>query len=129
MRVEWNKAFFLTTQVYSSLAFAFPRCGLIAKHKLGRPLRGSLLIYVINIVGTGVRLAARIVRQQRIDQPLVECGFPAVRRDAQHVINIWLHFAVSHGFRAVGKAFNQILLIFAGFDDNIVETGFRTGEI
>ncbi len=39
-----------------------------------------------HIPHTGIQFAGRVIGQQRIHQPLVKADFPAVIRDAEHVV-------------------------------------------
>ena len=60
--------------------------GQIAEDHLGQALPPPLLPYAQHTGDAGVELAARIVRQQRVHQPLVQPDLPSVRRDAEHIV-------------------------------------------
>ena len=59
---------------------AGPRRGQVGKYQLCRPVFPRLRPNLVDLVRTGVGLAAGIVRQGRVEQPLVKCQLPAVRR-------------------------------------------------
>ena len=52
--------------------------GQVAEHQLRTPIVGTLLPNLEHIVDAGIDLAVRVVRQQRIHQPLVQGQLAAV---------------------------------------------------
>ena len=72
-------------------------------------LRQFLLPVVLpdlqHIPHTGIQFAGRVIGQQRIHQPLVKADFPAVIRDAEHVVLGRIHSTGMH----LGCTLTQIL--------------------
>ena len=53
--------------------------GQITEQELGQLLILSFLPDLQNVANTGVQLAVRVIRQQRVHQPLVQADLPAIR--------------------------------------------------
>ena len=81
-------------------------------------LRGAVCFCILpdskHVLDTPVYFALRIVRQNRIDQPLVQSTFPAVVRDLEHVVLRRLNLSGTHGFCTVRKRRDELLLFFTG---------------
>ena len=66
----------------------------VAEDKLRQPLFLCVIPDFIDVLHAGVDLAARLVGQQRVDQPLVQPDLPPVRGDLEHVVLRRLHLLV-----------------------------------
>jgi len=58
----------------------------IAKQKLCQPVCFSILINAKNVSYTGIELAIRVIRQQRIHQPLIKPQLSAIRSNFKHIV-------------------------------------------
>ena len=88
--------------------------GKVTETKLRRAVCFCILPDSKHVLDTPVYFALRIVRQNRIDQPLIQSTFPTVVRDLEHVILRRLNLTGTHGFCAVRKRRDELLLFFTG---------------
>ena len=77
----------------------------ITEQQLCQFLLPAVLPDLQHIPHTGVQFAGRVIGQQRIHQPLVKADFPAVIRDAEHVVLGRIHSTGMH----LGCTLTQIL--------------------
>ena len=77
----------------------------ITEQQLRQFLLPAVLPDLQHIPHTGIQFAGRVIGQQRIHQPLVKADFPAVIRDAEHVVLGRIHSTGMH----LGCTLTQIL--------------------
>ena len=87
------------------------RGGQVAKHQLCQLFRRSFVPDADNVPDAGVDLAARIIRQKRIHQPLVKPQLPPVGGDAQHVVHARINRTAVNRCRPLRKCLHHFLLI------------------
>ena len=103
--------------------FGFHRslgCGNITEHQLGQLVCLATLPHLQNVSHAKIDLAFRIVRESRIDDPLVKPQLPSVAGYFQHVVNIRGNGTAVDQCRSLRKLLNKFLLNLAGFGCNVV---------
>ena len=73
----------------------------VAEAELRQAVLRCFLPDTEHVLHTAVHFAFRIVRQYRVDEPLVESAFPSVIGDLEHVVLGWLDPACADEFCAV----------------------------
>ena len=73
----------------------------VAEDKLRQPLFLCVIPDFIDVLHTGIDLAAWLVGQQRVDQTLIQPDLPSVRGDLQHVVLRRLHLLVVDSYLTV----------------------------
>ena len=77
-------------------------CGQVNKYHLCGLLRCRPFPDVVHIFRTDGNLSRIAVRQQGVDQPLIQCQLPAIVGNDQHIILIGVHLLIAHLFRSLG---------------------------
>ena len=67
------------------------RSGQVAEYKLCRLCIGMFRPDTVHIVHAGIDLTVWVIWQHRVNHPLVECQFPSVIRDFEHIVDVRLH--------------------------------------
>ena len=76
--------------------------GQIAEQELGQLLVLSFFPDLQDIADAGVQLAVRVIRQQRVHQPLVQADLPSVVGDAKHIVLCSIHRTAVNGGSPLG---------------------------
>ena len=70
-----------------------------------------------------------IVRQQRVDQPLVQTQLAPVAGDFEHVVLLGIDVSGVHRRGAFRQRLHHLLLVGGGLDGNGFIAGFRRGQV
>ena len=73
--------------------------------------------------------SALLVRQKRVQKPLVEGKLAPVVGDAQHVVDMRLHVTLAYFVRPLRQFFEHFALKLAGLEHLCVVIGLRHGEV
>ena len=104
-------------------------CREVTKNQLCSLVRCGLLPHLKSIFHAQIDLALLRVRQQIIDEPLIESTFSAIVGDLQHVVDARVKPTSAYIFRAVSEGRNQVLLLLARLQDLVDVLGLRHGEL
>ena len=115
-------------------SFFFVRCfparrRQVTENKLSKLLRVSITPDPDDVSHTGIYLAVRIVWQHRVNQPLIQSQFSAVRCYLQHVILAWINRTAMHLCSAFREGRNHLFLILGGVNNHSFVMRFRPGQI
>lgn len=103
--------------------------GEIAEGQLSGLLSGGALPDLIDVVGAGPDLAGIAVRQQRIDQPLIQRQLTAIVGNHEHIVLAAVHHLIADTLGPLTEVCHHLLLMFGGFQHHMVVVGLGYGEI
>ena len=104
-------------------------CGNIAEHKLGQFVRFAILPDLQNVVHTQIDLAACLIQEVRVDDPLVKSQLPPIRGHFQHIVNGGVYAAGVDSGGSLRKLLHQSLLNLCGLGNYIVVFHLRDREM
>ena len=82
-----------------------------------------------DVADTGVDLAGRIVRQQRIDETLIEAELAPVAGDLEHVVHRGIDLLIMDCRCALGERLHHFLLLRGGPDHDCFVFHIRRGKL
>ena len=103
--------------------------GHIAENQLRQIILFGFVPDTQNIVDAGIQLAVRVIRGERIHQPLVKAGFTSVRGDLQHIVHRGVNRTAMHLSSTFAQGFHHVLLDLRGFDHDSFKLGFRNRQM
>ena len=112
-----RQQFFLHIIVDVELPVSFGR-GQIAEQELGQPIRFTFFPDAQHVADTGVHLAARVIRQHRVHEALVEADFPAIIGHTKHIVLGRVHLPSVDFARPFRKRLHHLFLYLGGLDEH-----------
>ena len=103
--------------------------GEVTEGKLGGLPSSGALPDLIDVVGAGADLASIAVRQQRINQPLIQRQFTAIVGNHEHIVLAAVHHLIADTLGPLTEVCHHLLLMFGGFQHHMVVVGLGHGEI
>ena len=103
--------------------------GNIAEHQLGQLIRLSVPPDLHDIVHALVDFSPRLVRQQLVDDSLVQPQLAAIPGDLEHIVNGWVHRAAVYQRRALRKGLHHFPLVFRRLGHDVVVLHLRGGQV
>ena len=106
-------------------------CGNIAEDELGQLILLTGFPDAQDVADAGVDLAGRIIRQQRIDETLIEAELAPVAGDLEHVVHRGIDLLIMDCRCAFGKCLHHFLLLRGGLDHDrfVFHIGCRELEL
>ena len=103
--------------------------GDVTKYKLGQPVRRALLPDAQDVVHAAIDLAAGVVGQHGVDDPLVQAQFPPIRRNLEHVVPPGVHPPGVNLGSPLGELLHHGLLVAGGLGLLHMVLHLRGGEV
>ena len=103
--------------------------GDVAENELGQLLGRPLTPEPQDVLHAPVDLGAGLIRQQGIDNPLVQAQFAAVAGNAQHVVNVGVYEPAVDLLRPLGQLLDHDLLVLGGLRDDVVVLDLGGGQV
>ena len=124
-RLQRRKIILFLRSIRGFRLFCLLRCsfhtlrrGNIAEYQLRQPLIRAVLPDTEDIVDAGINLASRIIRQQRIDQTLIQAQLSSITGNLQHVIDPGINTAGVNLPGTLRQALHHGLLDFCGLHND-----------
>ena len=102
--------------------------GQVAEYKLGRAFFFGLFPDAEHIPGADSYFAVRVVRGQRLDEPHIQCQFPPVVGNAQHIVHMGVNPSGVDLLGPFRQPLYHLFLNLGRFNDFRVEVGLWYGE-
>ena len=90
----------------------------VAEYQLCQPVVCAFLPNAEDVFDAGIDLAPRVIRQQRIDQALIQSQLSSVAGNLQHVVHPWINAAGVYLHGTLGQALHHGFLDFCQLNDN-----------
>ena len=86
--------------------------GDVAENQLGQLIRLAIPPDLQDIIYTLVDLGSGFVREQLVDDPLVQPQLAAIRSDLEHIVHGWVNRSAVYCGCSLRKGFYHLLLVF-----------------
>ena len=120
-------------RVVQRLRYLFGRPGLgrgdVAEHQLGQLVGLAVPPNLHDIVHALIDLGARLIRQQLVDDPLVQPQLAPVAGDLEHIVLGRVHRAAVYQGSAFRERLHHFLLLFGGLGHDVVIFYLRGGKM
>ena len=120
-------------RVVQRLRHLFGRPGLgrgdVAEHQLGQLVGLAVPPNLHDIVHALIDLGARLIRQQLVDDPLVQPQLAPVAGDLEHIVLGRVHRAAVYQGSAFRERLHHFLLLFGGLGHDVVIFYLRGGKM
>ena len=95
-------------------------CGNIAEYELGQLIRLPIPPDLHDIVHTLIDLGSRLIRQQRVDDPLVQPQLAAIAGNLEHIVLPGVNAPAVYLGRPLGEGLYHRFLVFGGLGHDVV---------
>ena len=104
-------------------------CGNIAEYELGQLIRLPVPPDLHDIVHALIDFGSRLIRQQRIDDPLVQPQLAAIAGNLEHIVLPGVNAPAVYLGRPLGEGLHHLFLVFGGLGHDIVVFHLRGGKM
>ena len=120
-------------RVVQRLGYLFGGPGLgrgdVAEHQLGQLVSLAIPPDLHDIVHALIDLGARLIRQQLVDDPLVQPQLAPVAGDLEHIVLGRVHRAAVYQGSAFRERLHHFLLLFGGLGHDVVVLHLGRGQV
>ena len=103
--------------------------GDVAENQLGQLIRLAIPPDLQDIIYTLVDLGSGFVREQLVDDPLVQPQLAAIRSDLEHIVHGWVNRSAVYCGCSLRKGFYHLLLVFGRLGYDIVVLHLRCRKV
>ena len=103
--------------------------GDVAENQLSQLIRLAIPPDLQDIIYTLVDLGSGFVREQLVDNPLVQPQLAAIRSDLEHIVHGWVNRSAVYCGCSLRKGFYHLLLVFGRLGYNVVILHLRCGKV
>ena len=103
--------------------------GNVAEHQLGQLVGLAVPPNLHDVCDTLVDLGAGFIRQQLVDDTLVQTQLAAIAGDLEHIVLRWVNAAAVYLGGALGENLHHLFLVFSRLGHDVVVFHLRRGQM